>query len=238
MTGWRVALAALIVAAALPAAAPPLILAQRSAEIPFPVPRPERAAPSAPSQTPEAAPLPSPATASETETPPETAALPPLPDPTVGPVTNLPLPRFVSLNAREINVRRGPGLDYRRDWVFRRQGLPVRVTDEYGGWRRIEDADGAGGWVFHALISGRRTVLVTTEGALLRRDPSEPGPWTGACSELTAAGVRASACLERGVVARLRECAPELCLIEARGQSGWVPKSALWGVAAQETFGD
>ena len=50
----------------------------------------------------------------------------------LGPVTNLPIPRFVSLRSSEINVRRGPGLDYRKDWVYRRAGLPVQVIEEYG----------------------------------------------------------------------------------------------------------
>ena len=36
----------------------------------------------------------------------------------VGPETNLPLPRFVSLKAGKANIRRGPGLTYRIDWIF------------------------------------------------------------------------------------------------------------------------
>ena len=46
-------------------------------------------------------------------------------DAAVGPVTKLPMPRYVSLRADKVNVRRGPGLDYRIDWVFQRAGLPV-----------------------------------------------------------------------------------------------------------------
>ena len=46
----------------------------------------------------------------------------------VGTVTNLPLPRFVSLNASEANVRRGPSLNHRIDWVFVRKGTPLQIT--------------------------------------------------------------------------------------------------------------
>ncbi|CAN0603746.1 unnamed protein product, partial [Ectocarpus sp. 12 AP-2014] len=35
-----------------------------------------------------------------------------------GKVTNLPIPRFVSLKAEEGNARRGPSLSHRIDWVF------------------------------------------------------------------------------------------------------------------------
>jgi SH3-like domain-containing protein len=67
--------------------------------------------------------------------------------PDVGCVTNLPLPRFVSLKGNEGNARRGPGLTHRIDWVFTRSGMPLRITAEFENWRRVEDFEGAGGWV-------------------------------------------------------------------------------------------
>ena len=138
----------------------------------------------------------------------------------VGPVTNLPLPRYVSLRSSEINVRRGPGLDYRKDWVFHRAGLPVRIVEEYGDWRRIVDKDDAGGWVYHAMLSGRRTVVVLEDGVVLRTDPTDAAPPTARA--------------EQGVVARLHACQPDWCVIEADGYSGWVRKPSIWGVEPDE----
>ncbi len=144
--------------------------------------------------------------------------------PELGAVTNLPVPRYVSLRSSRINVRRGPGLDYRKDWVFRRAGLPVQVVDEYGDWRRIVDKDQAGGWVYHAMITGRRTVVITADDVVFRQDPAD-----------TAA---ATAQAERGVVARLRKCGETWCEVEADGHRGWVPKTAVWGVDPSEIFDD
>lgn len=76
-----------------------------------------------------------------------------------GRVTNLPLPRFVSLRADTANVRRGPGLSYRVDWEFRRRGWPLEITAEYGHWRRVRDVEGASGWVHYSLLSGARTAV-------------------------------------------------------------------------------
>ena len=59
----------------------------------------------------------------------------------VGPVTKLPIPRFVSIKTSQTNVRRGPSTTHRIDWVFRHQGMPVIVTGEYGHWRRIVDRE-------------------------------------------------------------------------------------------------
>ncbi len=73
----------------------------------------------------------------------------------------LPVPRFVSLKSDKVNVRKGPSTDQSIVWVFSRAGLPVEVIAESDNWRRVRDSEGADGWVFHSLLSARRTVLVT-----------------------------------------------------------------------------
>jgi SH3-like domain-containing protein len=137
-----------------------------------------------------------------------------------GPVTNLPLPRYVSLKGSEGNARRGPSLSHRIDWVFQHSGMPLRVTAEFGHWRRVEDRDGAGGWVHYALLSGVRTVIVQNDMTELKIRPD------------LKAGVAAVA--EAGAIARLGECQVDWCRITAGGEKGWVPKTALWGVDAEE----
>ncbi len=137
-----------------------------------------------------------------------------------GQVTNLPIPRYVSLKADEGNVRRGPSLSHRIDWVFTRRNMPLQVTGEYGHWRRVEDRDGQGGWVHYSLLSGVRHVIVDADLALLRLKPN---------IEATVA-----AYAEAGVVARLEDCTQDWCKISAGGNKGWVEKRALWGVAADE----
>ncbi|WP_425517192.1 SH3 domain-containing protein [Paracoccus bogoriensis] len=137
-----------------------------------------------------------------------------------GPVTNLPLPRYVSLKGNEGNARRGPSLSHRIDWVFRHAGMPLRVTAEFGHWRRVEDSDGAGGWVHYALLSGVRTVLVTRDMLELRTRPNPN------------ADVVARA--EARAILRLGECNPGWCRVSGGGQRGWVPKDAIWGVDPDE----
>jgi SH3-like domain-containing protein len=138
----------------------------------------------------------------------------------LGPVTNLPLPRYVSMKAGEGNARRGPSLTHRIDWVFKRRDMPLRIVAEYGHWRRVEDRDGYGGWVHYSLLSGVRTVLVEKNMTPIHRAPDEEAPVTAA--------------LEAGVIARLGECGPEWCQLRAGGYRGWARKSSLWGVAPDE----
>ena len=42
--------------------------------------------------------------------------------------SGLPIPRFASLRASDVNLRTGPGTRYPIDWVFTHQGMPVEIT--------------------------------------------------------------------------------------------------------------
>ncbi len=143
-------------------------------------------------------------------------------DPTIGAITNLPIPRFVSLKGSQGNARRGPGLTHMIDWVFTLEGMPLKVTAEYEHWRRVEDIDGAGGWIHYSLLSGVRTVLVTQDMAQAFATPDK-----------TAAVVYQS---EMGVVGKLLQCIPDWCRISVEGQKGWMLQTALWGVTAGEIY--
>lgn len=147
-------------------------------------------------------------------------AAPPAPDPTRGPVTNLPLPRFVSMKATEGNIRRGPGLTHRIDWVLTHRNMPLQITAEFGNWRRVADRDGVGGWIHYSLLSGARTVIVEENMVSLRMAAADNAP--------------ENARVEAGVIARLLECDLAWCRISADGYRGWVPKTALWGVSVDE----
>ena len=90
-------------------------------------------------------------------------------------------------------------------------------TAEYGHWRRVIDRDGAGGWVHYAMLSGTRTVIVEADRVELRAKPNALAP------------IKAEA--ERGVIARLEDCADQWCEIRADGRKGWVHEADLWGVS-------
>jgi SH3-like domain-containing protein len=137
-----------------------------------------------------------------------------------GSATNLPIPRFVSLKASKANVRRGPSLTHRIDWVFTRRSMPLQVTAEHGHWRRVRDMDGAGGWVHYSLLSGVRTVIIEKDMLAITMQPDRNSPVV--------------AQLELGVVARLHECGPAQCKLASAGYKGWAPKAALWGVKPEE----
>ena len=143
----------------------------------------------------------------------------------IGP-SGLPIPRFVSLKADPVNVRRGPGKNYAIEWIYSRQGLPVEIVAESDNWRQVRDSDGDEGWVFHSLLSGRRTVLVA--------------PWlketTLPMHEAPKTTANVSARVEPGVLGRIERCDGSWCLMAVGNIRGWMQQKALWGAYPGEVI--
>ena len=138
-----------------------------------------------------------------------------------GAVTNLPLPRFVSLKASKANARRGPSLSHRIDWVYKRKHMPLEIYAEYENWRRVRDIDGAGGWVHYSLLSGVRTAILKVNMQPLTKGPDEN-------SNIVAR-------FEKDVIAKIEKCELKWCQLTTGGYKGWVPKTSIWGVYDEES---
>ena len=133
----------------------------------------------------------------------------------------LPLPRFVSLKSDRVNVRRGPSTDQAIVWVFSRAGLPVEIIAESENWRRVRDSEGADGWVFHSMLSARRTALVA---------PWTKGEGSVPLYDSKSTGSRAVAALQAGVLGNILSCDGEWCNVSVEDYSGYVQQEKLWGV--------
>jgi SH3-like domain-containing protein len=145
-------------------------------------------------------------------------------DPAVGPKSGLPVPRFVSLKPDRVNVRSGPNRDHEVTWVYTRAGLPVEITAESENWRRIRDWEGAEGWVYHSMLSGRRTAIVKAK----QNDGLVP------LLAKPVANAEVVARLQTGVFAAVKQCTGSWCRITGSGFDGWIAQERLWGVYPSE----
>jgi SH3-like domain-containing protein len=143
-----------------------------------------------------------------------------------GPVTGLPVPRYVSLKSDRVNLREGPSKDNRTRWVYQRAGLPVEIVAEFETWRRVRDADGAEGWVLHSLLSGRRTALV----APWSKNKDETFTLRATADE----GSAVVAQLQPNVIANVARCANGWCRVGIGKVEGFVRQERLWGVYPNE----
>jgi SH3-like domain-containing protein len=145
-------------------------------------------------------------------------------DAPAGSVSGLPVPRFVSLKSDRVNVRSGPNKDQDVRWVYTRAGMPVEITAEFENWRRIRDWEGAEGWVYHSLLSGRRSAVVVPT----LKDDMVP-LYEKADSESAVA-----ARLQSGVLGQLKSCNGTWCEFSGKNFSGWIRQERLWGAYPNE----
>lgn len=148
---------------------------------------------------------------------------------TKGP-SGLPLPRFVSLKAKRVNLRVGPGQDYAVAWLYTKSGVPMEVIQEYDNWRRVRDAEGTEGWVYQSLLSGERTAMTA---------PWKKGDANDDFIDMhreARNNADVIARLEPGVVVSVKGCDGDWCEAQADGTSGWVQQSEIWGAYPGEAF--
>jgi SH3-like domain-containing protein len=138
--------------------------------------------------------------------------------------SGLPVPRYVSLKSDHVNVRAGPTKDNDVAWVYTRSGLPVEITAEFENWRRVRDSEGAEGWVYHSLLSGRRTAVITM------KTKDDLAPLYDRADQTSAVAAR----LQAGVVAQVKKCTSSWCHVFGSGFDGWIEQQRLWGVYADE----
>jgi SH3-like domain-containing protein len=124
-------------------------------------------------------------------------------------------PYWASLRTQPANLRVGPGREYRIGWVYVRGGLPLKVLRTMGGWRLVEDIDGARGWMLAQFLARARTATVKGSIAEIRENADGTGRllWHA----------------EPGVTGKLGECGAMWCKIDIDGRRGSVAKAAIWG---------
>jgi len=114
-------------------------------------------------------------------------------------------------------VRDAPSAEGRQLFSLR-AGTPVEIVVTQNGWARVRDPEGALNWVEQQALSTRRTVIVTSERATIRREPRD-----SASPAFEAA---------RSVVLDLVE-PPTLGwarVRHAQGLEGYVRASEVWGL--------
>lgn len=144
--------------------------------------------------------------------------------------SGLTIPRWVSIRAKEANMRTGPGARYPIDWVLQRRNLPAEVVAEFENWRQVRVPDGTVGWVHKSMLSGKRMAVIRKPSA----DDAEirilqaPEP-----KALVAAFV------DDGVIVALDACEAGWCHVTIKSHEvrGWIPREALWGLYADEAIG-
>ena len=133
-------------------------------------------------------------------------------------------PYWASIASGQAMMRAGPGRNYPGTWLYVRRDLPVRVTEVFQSWRKVEDPDGTSGWMLVNLLSDSRTAIVRGNGPQPLHERPDP-----------AAPIRYRA--EPGVVGRISQCADGWCRLTVGTRGGFIRAEHIWGVQPGETVG-
>ncbi len=125
-------------------------------------------------------------------------------------------PYWATVRSEEVNMRVGPGEDYRIIWVYKRPLLPLKVLRMKEGWRYVVDPSGAKGWVLGSLLARKRGGFV--QGS----EPAEMRAGAGGDAKLLWR-------LAPGVIGELGDCAKGWCGFAIGPRKGFVPQDRIWG---------
>ena len=125
-------------------------------------------------------------------------------------------PYWASIRSDEVNMRVGPGEDYRIAWVYYRQHLPLKVLRLKEGWRLVQDPEGAQGWVLARLLTRERSGFVSGQ------QPAEMHEQANGNSRLLWR-------LAPGVVGKLGDCGSGWCWFSVGPRLGYVEQTRVWG---------
>lgn len=126
------------------------------------------------------------------------------------------VPYWASIRPNEVNMRVGPGEDYRINWVYRRQHLPLKVLRIKEAWRLVQDPDGARGWMHSRFLTRQRGGYVQGGEPADMRDKG-------------AAEGRLLWRVSPGVVGLLGDCSEGWCAFAIGERKGFVPQARIWG---------
>jgi SH3-like domain-containing protein len=119
-------------------------------------------------------------------------------------------------------MRIGPERRFRSSWLFVRKHYPIEIIDEHRYWRKVKDVDGTTGWMHKTLLSGRRTALTLPPRTPLYKEITPDMPVV--------------AIITANNIVFLEDCRSQsgYCSVQIKDYTGWIAKSALWGLNADE----
>lgn len=134
--------------------------------------------------------------------------------------TSSALAKMVSIKGDDINMRSGPGTNYKVLWKLG-SGYPLKVLKRKGNWYRVQDFEGTIGWVHKMVTSSKGYMIVKVNKNSKRKINVRSGPGTNN---------RIVAQPYYGVVFQtIKRKSGWVNVEHEKGVSGWIKRTLLWG---------
>jgi SH3-like domain-containing protein len=122
---------------------------------------------------------------------------------------------MVSVSHDKSSLHSGPGDKHPVVWTLG-VGFPLSAVEEQGDWYRVEDFEGATGWIRKKQVGREPHLIVKAAKANIRSGPSDRYKLIGTAN--------------RGVVFKTLKVKGNWVKVKhGKGLTGWVSRSLLWG---------
>ena len=122
---------------------------------------------------------------------------------------------MVSISRDKAKMRSGPGDKYPTKFELG-VGYPLQVVSRQGGWIKVTDFEGDGGWINAKQVGKTPYMIVEDKKTIIRNGPGESQRVVGNAN--------------RGVVLRtVKHKKGWVQIKHESGLTGWVERDTLWG---------
>jgi len=123
---------------------------------------------------------------------------------------------YRSLKFKESNLRIGPGKKFPINWTLIRKDLPIKITESFENWKKIELHDKTVGWIHNSQLSKNRTIIFISDANLYSKANK---------NSFIIANIEIFSILD------LKNCKENWCKVRSNKHkiSGYVLKDKIWG---------
>ena len=134
------------------------------------------------------------------------------------------LKKFVSLKGKIVNIRNGPGEEYKVIRSYDKTKMPLSIIHRIDNWYMVKDYQDNIGWLRVNLVNSNakyRTIIMKANHQITRF-PSENSTSVGE--------------IKKSEIAILEKCNLTFCRIKIpeKNLAGWIGRASLWGVGQNE----
>ena len=121
---------------------------------------------------------------------------------------------FLILKNNKVNVRYGPGFDYKIKYIYKKKNFPVKILDKKENWRKVIDIKKNSGWIHWSQLKKTNSFITTGEKILFLKPSLFSKP---------------IAKIQKGRLLLVDKCIAKWCKIKTERYYGWIEFANLWG---------
>ena len=122
---------------------------------------------------------------------------------------------FLTLKNNKVNVRYGPGFDYKIKYIYKKKNLPILVINKKDNFRRIIDFKKNSGWIHRSQLKKTNSLILLNDQVLFNAPIQFSKPL---------------AKLLKGRLLIVEKCKKNWCNVKTSDYKGWILNEGNWGI--------